>query len=269
MIIIALRLVVSLVLLRTNYGNFMINKIGFFLGVLVLTFIALPAPKVIAAIDVQSVSGIWQNSVGSPQPAFSQSFNGANTNFIQWGVKTSNYGQSGYKFVGNAPPTISSVPLDTPFALGTFTHYNFPITQDGGSLTSTDLAVAMNFTINGQAQVLNNVYTFLHNETPNVNLNLSNPINNDIVSFLNNTSKQQIINIGGVDYVLNLIGFSTSPDGPLVSQFSTTERQINTATLFAEFTRASVEVPEPSTYMLLAGMLLVIGMSRGRNKALV
>lgn len=246
------------------------NKIAFLLGVVLLTFIMLPSPKVVAQpIDVQSVSGVWQNIVGSPEPVFSQNLNGAGTNFISWGVTTGSFGQSGYQFVGNAPPTISSIPLDTPFALGTFTHYNFPITQTGGSLTSADLALTLNFSIEGQAQVLNNVYTFLHNETPNVNLSIQNPINNDIVSFVNNTSQQQIINIGGVDYVLNLIGFSTSPDGPLVQQFSTTETLVNNAQLFAEFTRASVEVPEPSTYMLLAGMLLVVAMVRARERALV
>jgi len=244
------------------------NTLKLFFGAVAISLLIFsPTTAVADNIDVTSVTGNWQNVQGGPEPVFSQNLNGSGTNFMQWGITTSNNGQSGYKFVGDAPPTISSIPLDQPFALGTFFHYNFPILTTGGSLSSTDLAVSLNFSINGQNLSANNVYTFLHNETPNVNLNIQNPINNDIVSFLNNTSSQQVVDIGGMDYALTLLGFSTTPGGTLVSQFSTTENKINSAQLFAEFTKVGVEVPEPSTYMLLGGMLLVIALTKKRVSA--
>lgn len=244
------------------------NTLKLLFGVFAISFSIFTHPQIAADdINVTSVTGTWENVVGGPEPVFSNNVNGVDTNFMQWGVPANAAnGQSAYKFVGAAPPTMSNLPLDQPFLLGTYYHYNFTITNNGGSLTSTDLAISLAFNINGQNFNYNTMYSFNHNETPNVNFNLSNPINNDIVTIGNDHTQQHVININGVDYVLTLMGFSTSPGGPLVTQFSTVEGQINAAQLYAEFTRADVQVPEPSTYMLLGGMLFVIALKQSKRR---
>ncbi len=94
--------------------------------------------------------------------------------------------------------------------------------------------------VNGNPEAFSGVYNFLHNETPN----FPGPVN-DVVSFLNNISQLGTFDIGGVDYTIGLLGFKTSPNGPLLSQFSTVEGQSNSAFLYAQISRPNVFVPEP------------------------
>ena len=68
--------------------------------------------------------GIWTDH----EPSNTQSFTGEGTSRIYWGDPVSGDGKSGYEFVGATLP--NPMPLDGTFELGTFTHYNFPITVD-------------------------------------------------------------------------------------------------------------------------------------------
>lgn len=217
----------------------------------------LPLSPVLAAdtIDVNSSSGVWINATGTPVTQFNNSLNGINTSFVQWGISTGT-GQSGYQFAGNAP--VSSIPLDTPFALGTFTHYNYDILANGGTLTSVQLSVSLNLGLNSISIPLNTLYDFNHNETPNIATPINNPINNDIVTLVNNSSRVSVFDINGVSYTLTLLGFADSVNSPLFQAFSTVEQQNNSALLIGEFSRTDVLVPEPSTYLLLGTLLFVV-----------
>lgn len=216
-----------------------------------VTGVFLLAAATTFAVDVQSVTGTWQNAKdadGHTPDNFSTSSGGSK---INWGNATSGNNNSGYVFSSLAP--ILNVALDTPFAFGTFSHLNFPITGD--TLASVDLKVVESLLINGVTQNFSSTYTFLHDETPN-NRTQSNPnCCPDIVTFQNNISTLGSFLINGQTYTIGLVGFATSPGGPLLQQFVTTEGQSNSATLYAQISKPEVFVPEPSTYVILATML--------------
>ncbi len=222
---------------------FVINKIfassiGLFLFAAATTY----------AVDVQSVTGTWQNAKeadGTLPSNFSSSGGGST---IHWGFPSNGDNNSGYVFTSLAP--INNVALDTPFAIGTFTHLNFPITGD--ALVSVDLKVVESLLIDNVLTTFNATYNFLHDETPNVGGGNCCP---DVVTFQNNISTLGTFLINGQTYTIGLVGFSTSPNGPLLSQFVTTEGRSNTATLYAQISNPQVFVPEPSTYLLLASLL--------------
>lgn len=198
------------------------------------------------SIQLNSASGKWTNAKSDNTTP--SNFSGAGTNFIEWGNPVNSGNQSGYRFTGSAPPAMS-VALDTPFAIGTFTHYNFPIT--GRALTSVDLGINALLNINGTLQPFSGTYSFLHNETPNFGPGCCN----DIVSFENNVAQLGTFNIAGVAYTIGLLGFKTSPNGALVQQFSTVENKQNDAVLYAQISKPSVFAPEPSTYLLFGTLI--------------
>lgn len=202
-------------------------------------------------INVQSVTGNWTNAIGEGNNGSISNFSGGGTNEIHWGFQATQNGNSGYKFVGNAPP-VYSVNLGSPFAIGTFSHINFPVT--GNLLTSVDLNVNMQLSINNVINNFTGIYHFLHDETTNTG---GGGCCNDHVAFQNNASQLGLVNIGGVNYTIALLGFKTTVDGPLLSDFSTVENQVNNATLYAEIVRPEVLAPEPSTYAILVGGLAV------------
>jgi len=206
-----------------------------------------------AAINLSTTSGTWDNATGNPT-----NYSGNGTSTIQWG-NAAGWGQnSGYNFTGLAPQ--NNLQLDTPFAIGTFIHYNYPIT--GNAITGADLNVVASLNINGTLVNFNGTYQFSHNETPNVG---GDNCCNDIVSFVNNFEQLGTFQVDGQDYTIALLGFKTSADGPLLSEFSTIEGKKNKATLFATITKA-VPVPEPSTYLMMTAFLGVCGVLAVRRK---
>lgn len=213
------------------------------------------------AINAQSVTGTWTNAKsGGGTPS---NFSGGGTDIIHWGFPAEGGSNSGYKFAGNAPQL--NLPLNTPFALGTFTHFNFPIT--GNALTSVDLTVNAAFVIDGSPQNFIGTYSFTHNETPNVPTPGDPNCCNDIVTFQNNVAQLGTVSIGGINYTIGLLGFQTSPGGSLYTQFSTVENQQNVATLFAEISRPEVFAPEPSTYLIMGSFLAVGAFFAHRRKS--
>lgn len=201
-----------------------------------------------AAITIDSVSGVW-----GPVTGGGGTLNGVGTNEIRWGNSTG-FGQSGYRFDGAAPP-IFAVDIDVPFTLGEFTHFNNPIT--GGSISEAQLNTTVDLTIDGNVfSGLSFVYNFLHDETPNSSPCQAGSVSvcDDIVDAQNNSAISDIFNIDGVDYTLEVTGFQV--DGMQFDQFMTQEKKTNVADLRGVITKANVEVPEPSTYLMLGGFLM-------------
>ena len=127
-------------------------------GVVVCTIVFFFGTSATATpIPIASVDGDWSNYVGG---AGTVNINNTSPTggSIRWGSGGSS--QSGYDFAAVALPIIAQSD-GTNFALGTFTHLNFPINA-GTSITAVDLTVSL-----GNAFTTSATFHYDHNETPN------------------------------------------------------------------------------------------------------
>ncbi len=222
------------------------------LGLLIFVSVLLLATSASAAIiDVDSVTGAWQN----PNPVAGITIsNGAPTSTISWGVPAGT-DQSSYVFFSQVPPPKSVTVPPSPsiwLDFGDFTHNNQPIFPP--SLTSTELALTLAMEVDGTPVNQSFVYTFNHEETPNVAPCAYGGLCNDRVTV--NSPSAGAFNVGGTLYTLEL-RFSTDGGLTTSNQFITLEGQANPADLFGRFTAENVpgQVPEPGTMLLIGSGL--------------
>lgn len=216
----------------------------------VLGIIFLPVDTITAQVSLIDVQGIWIGANGG------QNVNGVGTNHINWGM--SNGQQSGYLFA----PVPSVFPVDVNlgvnFDIAKFTHNNF-VVKKNSSVAGATLATNLTFLVDGETVNVSTVYDFLHNETTNV----GSACCDDIVSAVNNTPFTETFVVGDFEYTFDIKGFKVN--GQQFSQFLTKENQVNESILVAEITR--VQVPEPSTYLLLGAMVALFVFVRSRKKS--
>ncbi|WP_094191112.1 THxN family PEP-CTERM protein [Marinobacter similis] len=227
------------------------------MSVLISTlFFAMPASSV--AIYATDVSGTWTAATpGSP------SVSGIGTDTIKWGNPTYRGRQSGYSFEGYAPPSFE-IEENSPFALGKFLHYNYPIT--GSSLQTASLLVSTTLLIDGASKTIESVFDFEHWETKNHPRSgmCANGGNNrqgvnyfgcaDRVTFSRNEGSSEEFVVGNTAYYLDLSGFFY--DSELASEFWTKEKRNNKAVLGGLIKARAFQVPEPSTLALFGLALL-------------
>lgn len=238
-----------------------------------------------ATIDVSSVNGSWSSTDPSNPPGLV----GLNTNAVSWGTPLGSQ-KSGYSFVGAAAGQIET---GTDFDLGTFTHNNFVIAA-GTSIKGAGLSVIVNLMIGGVSQAVNTVFDFKHLESPNtpargracadggrygVGVNASGCA--DRVTITNNAASQQTFDIDGLQYILEITGFTRA--GQLFSAFWTEENKSNSAMLRARFTlvgsngggngggNGGEPIPSPvplpaAGWMVLTGLGALVA-ARARRKA--
>jgi len=209
-------------------------------------------------LTVNTVDGSWLNAepAGPSASYYPTISNGASpgvVDTVRWGRPAETL-QSGYDFLAKSTPFSATVD-GSAFALGTFTHLNYPIYEP--SLTSIDLNVALNIQGFGS---FTPTFHFNHTETPNVN---GNELDNDLVTLTNpalNASFDDGINT----YYFSLIGFSTDGGATITSSFSTVENQSNSAILYARITSKPITTPEPLTALLIG--LGLVGLAAVKRK---
>jgi hypothetical protein len=215
------------------------------------SLLAISAPVMAASLNVNSVTGTWDNVVGG------SSLTGVGTNEFRWGEPLDGVNKSGLQFVGSAPPTFS-VNTGSNFVLGALTHFNFEVFAPFP--TGVDLNVNLN--VSGVAQSFK--YAFTINETPNgvspvsacSAFQQSTVACDDRITFGTGVSSSSFM-IDGEEYTLQLVGFSSTNDGSTpVSEFITRENQSNRAFLVGRITTPPPRQAVPEPAMLLGLSML-------------
>ncbi|HBO13095.1 MAG TPA: hypothetical protein DD491_09955, partial [Halieaceae bacterium] len=185
----------------------------------------------VSTVEVTNVAAAWDNVNGGNVDITDNDSSGDGFIQLEWGTPASSGGgRSGYDFSLSDSPVV----LDSAFDLGTFTHNNFPINLNGGTLDNTDLEVSFDIVIDGQATTVDIVVEIDHNETPNSGANPDDiiTITSFSASIAGAGNMQQEITVGERTYVLQIDGFRDGSGDP-VNQVFTEEGEANTFTLQA------------------------------------
>jgi len=219
--------------------------------VFILSCMLYSANSAMAQLSLAAVDGDWSNPVradGVPNDAAmlitynnSQPVSYGNhlQDQIRWGEVTANGGylQSGLGFTGIEDDLVGGpfpVVENVAFEIGQLVHFNKAVIT-GTTAKSADLTIIMTFGTDDYS------FTFKLgvDETPNSALPYT-PESDDWIYFPNSIASE-IVNIGGTDYSLQLLGFGNTP-GTLVDEFRSKEGETNATLLWGMIVPISVDI---------------------------
>lgn len=200
---------------------------------------------------VSTTNGITTDNAGSP----------LRISWPVYGDARDSFTPSSYTFTLFSPGVVT---IGATFVLGVFTHNNFDIPTDPGrTLGSANLSYQLGIA-GAVPSTYGETFTFQHNETNNSGgCPVGVPPCADIVTFVPSAISGNFM-LGGQQYLIDILGFGTSPGSP-TSQFVSPEGSSNTTNLYARITTPNV-VPEPSTYALMAAGLAGLFMANRRRQ---
>ncbi|WP_280925702.1 tandem-95 repeat protein, partial [Shewanella septentrionalis] len=184
-------------------------------------------------VDSFRVSGVeanwtnWTNGTsvtrfdGNNNPNGGGTDNDSGLDQIRWGNPTNTY-KSGYGFIDNDGALNGQFALNQDIVLGTFTHYNFPISS-GGAITKATMDVTFSVTdAYGVVTPVTLKVNFDHNETPN---NDNDPEASKDIIKVGNTNVT--FEHAGALYTLQVIGFRIPGTNQIVTEIRTAENAAN------------------------------------------
>ena len=193
--------------------------------------------------------GSWVNPVGDGVSTVSTPTIG-NENQIRWGRPITVTGEpSGLGYTGNA----GNADFGETILLGSLRHFNNAIDATSG-ISNVDLNLALSFGLPIPPQ--NFSFKLAIDETSNLGDAAACPYFStvpcsDKISWTDTTSTNTF-SVGGVDYTLQLLGFSNSPGSAPLNEFISQEGGTNQTSLYGKVVRSEA-VPEPTT---MAGLAL-------------
>lgn len=232
-------------------------------------------------VSIDQIGAIWQNPTGSAVGAATVNTDNGDgdptvdgeTVEIFWGTPATNNGQSGYSF---APTPVSFLAdPDMAYSLGTFTHFNQPIFDSGGSLDSVELAFHFAGSPEGVPVTasFDAIFDFEHDETLNTatlagcDPQVSTTPCDDVVTVSAQGGPDEIVDVGNTRYIFSLLGFSPDgTDGSFESVFFTEEGENSSRDLWFQYSVSVVPLPAAG-WLLLAGIGGLAAVGRRRKKA--
>lgn len=214
------------------------------------------------AISLNLSSGTWNLPVGGSGIVYQTV--GSETQ-IRWGIPFYGGGtseKSGLGFTGVGPSTFG---LGEIFQVGKLRHFNEVISGDSAA-SGVNLSLFLNFDDPVATQSFN------------LNLQIDETTNEGTCAYfsitpcadkisISETSLSNKFSVAGIDYTLQLLGFSLTPGGTPIKEFISQEKGTNEALLFAKVTAVGPEpVPEPATVAGTALWLLAARWAVGNKR---
>ena len=148
--------------------------------------------------------------------------------FISWGARAGGSQGSNYVFEDNEDlRDLDTGKVDQTFVLGKFTHNNFPIFFNEGTLESVDLTMEFTILIDGVETQVTHTINIKHEETPN---NTGTPEGDADIVTIYNAATIVRIEVGDREFEFEILGFKRvgEPDSDPVTQVITFENASNT-----------------------------------------
>jgi hypothetical protein len=199
-----------------------------------------------AAYVVTDLDGTWDGVVGG---AFVNIDNVSMPRTVKWGQPWSQGPglQSGMGFVHTTTPFF--VDDGVPFAVGTLSHFNFPV-EPGTAATSADLNVDFGF--GGELAGFNPAFSFTLTIDETFNSTGDPVLDGDFIGFGPVPPSASFV-VDDTRYTFTMLGFG--PDAAsILDEFESPEGGTNSTLLWAELTAAPVPAP---------GALLLGGLGTG------